>query len=425
MQFIAVIQNATQVLFGIGALLIISWKFTVVVFGLFFLPLLVPSVLGPILGNRRQAATKSNESYIINIKGILEGFEVIKTFGLYNRISEQFTSKNSSLERMKFEFEKVNSSKDVMTGALTQVSQMGAIAVGVYLIFQGEMSVPVLFAGVQIIGGIIYPIEHLSRRYAWIIGTRPLREKHALLLEDASVDKIDGVSLKKVGEIKLKDVCFAYQNNQILRNCSFTFTSGKKYALLGASGSGKSTLLKILMGHYGNYKGQISFGDVDLKKVDLSSLYKFVSAIHQNVFLFDDTLRNNITLYRMTSEEGYNEVLKQSNLCQLASRLEECALHDNGSSLSGGEKQRVSVARSLLNQSELLLVDEATASLDKKNALQVYKTLTSLKNVTCIAVTHNRSEEVLSLFDEIIELRDGHIESIKQHEVIMENSLAE
>ncbi|MBM7562626.1 ATP-binding cassette domain-containing protein [Fusibacter tunisiensis] len=414
MQFSAIVQNFSQIIFGIMALVYISWKFTLAVFGLFFLPLLVPVFIGPILSRRRMSVNSIHESYIVTLKGILEGFELIRTYGLLNIIREQFKSANTKLENTRYHFSKVDFLKDILSNSLTAISQMGAIAIGVALIFDGQMTVPILFAAVQIINAIINPIDDLSQRLSWIVGTKLVREKHERMLSSQNTENINGTIINNINNIVIENLTFSYENQLVFDKLSFRFEKGKKYAIIGESGSGKSTLLKLLLGHYGNYEGDILYDDLNQRSIDLSSLHRNISSIHQNTFLFEDTLKNNIELYKEHTKSDYDSAIIKSNLMTLNKLVGETILVDNGSKLSGGEKQRIAIARCLINKSDIILVDEATSSLDSENAYLFFNSILELNGVLCIVVTHNDNPEILKRFDCVLRVKDYKLEIVNE-----------
>lgn len=211
--------------------------------------------------------------------------------------------------------------------------------------------------------------------------------------------------------IAVRDLSFGYvPGKPVLHDASCTFGMGRSYAIVGASGSGKSTLLNLLLAGYPNYDGANLFDDTDLKAFSSSDLYDMVSIIQQHVFVFNATIRENITMFRDFPEAQVNEAIRLSGLSALVAEKGVDALcGENGSGLSGGEKQRISIARSLLRKSQVLLVDEATAALDAETAHQVSSAILGLTGVTRIVVTHALDESLLKQYDGIIALKNGTI----------------
>lgn len=173
---------------------------------------------------------------------------------------------------------------------------------------------------------------------------------------------------------------------------------------------GKSTLLNLLMAAHGDYSDEILYDEHEIKSVSSSSLYDMVSMIGQNVFVFNASIRDNITMFREFPKAEVESAIALSDLNALISeRGEDYLCGENGSGLSGGEKQRISIARSLLKKSKLLLCDEATAALDAETAYQVSSAILNLSGVTGIVVTHSLDENLLRRYDGIIAMKNGQI----------------
>ena len=196
----------------------------------------------------------------------------------------------------------------------------------------------------------------------------------------------------------------------MLHDVSAVFEAGKSYAIVGGSGSGKSTLLRLLTASSTGYRGDIRFDGNELRTIAPESLYAQLSIIQQNVFVFDASLRDNITMFRDFPAPALDSAIDRAHLRQLVTeRGESYPCGVGGKSLSGGEKQRVSIARSLLKQSSILLADEMTAALDAQTAHEVTSDLLSLDGPTRIVVTHALEEALLRRYDGILVLKDGRI----------------
>jgi ABC-type multidrug transport system fused ATPase/permease subunit len=214
-------------------------------------------------------------------------------------------------------------------------------------------------------------------------------------------ERLEGV---KSG-IEFKDVSFRYEEGKhdILHGISYKFEAGKSYAIVGSSGSGKSTMLKLILGHLQNYEGSVTIDGKEVRDLSLDSLYEYVSVIQQDVFLFDSTILNNITMFHEFEEEKLQSAIDRAGLSGLiAEKGADYACGESGKHLSGGEKQRVSIARCLIRETPVLLVDEATAALDAETAFSVTNEILNIENLTRIIVTHSLEEPLLRRYDEII-----------------------
>jgi subfamily B ATP-binding cassette protein MsbA len=243
---------------------------------------------------------------------------------------------------------------------------------------------------------------------------------------DLNIDE-DELAISK-GDIIFENVNFTYKSNpqnRVLQNVSANFTGGKMTALVGHSGSGKSTLLNMIPRIYAPTDGRIFLDGQDISKFDLASLRKQISIVDQNTTLFDDTVLNNIKYAR--PEASNKEVFKaaEHSMCaEFINNLEngyETMIGENGVKLSGGEKQRLSIARAFLKKSKIILLDEATSSLDSKTEEKIQKALDQLiLNKTTIVIAHRLSTILNS--DKIYVVDSGKIIESGNHEELLMQS---
>ena len=191
-----------------------------------------------------------------------------------------------------------------------------------------------------------------------------------------------------------------------------SFEKGKKYALVGESGSGKSTIIRSLLGYYDNYTGDVCYDQYNQKDIVLSDIYREITYVPQNTIIFNGTLRENLTMFDNDrySDSVLYEVLELVNLLDCVKKLEkglDSIISDNQNDFSGGEKQRLAIARALLKGKKIFILDEATSALDYKNYLIVEEILFRIKGSTVISVTHRYDKKVLKNYDKIYVLKEG------------------
>lgn len=399
----------------IGALIMMivySPMMTVVACLFFVLPIGASYITGNRIEKAERKISEKNSELTATLKDSLSGFSVIKSFKAENAISKLFSKSNTAVEQAKCEKRKQVTVISGLAGVAGVTAQLGTFLVGAFLALSGWGITPgVLMIFIDLTASVINPIRDLPEQLASRKAAVALIDKLADSLEGNVRDEGSHIPKQLCNGITLENVTFGYEAGcDILHDINTTFEAGKKYAIVGASGSGKSTLLNLLMASHGNYSGQICYDGHEVKDISSESLYDIVSMIQQNVFIFNASIRDNITMFHEFPKAEVDRAIELSGLSKLiADRGEEYLCGENGSGLSGGEKQRISIARSLLKKSQVLLVDEATAALDAETAYQVSSAILGLEDITSIVVTHSLDEGLLKRYDGIITLKNGAI----------------
>ena len=423
-QMLAMITKAVTF---IGALLLMcrySLLMTAIAAGLTVLPL-IASLLA---GNRLQAVesrvSERNGEFTAALSDCLAGFTVVKNFKAEREIFRLFAQSNKALEHEKFTGRRIKTLVG-MIGAVTGIfAQLGVFIAGVYLSMKGGSMTPgavVLF--VNLMNFIISPIAELPGLLACRKAALGLVDKLAAALERSSSREGSETLNRLENGIRLENVSFAYEPGKtVLHGINAEFEAGRAYALVGGSGSGKSTLLNLLMAAETNYSGHILADGIELSDISTESLYGTMAAIQQNVFVFNASIKDNVSMFRDFPKTELDEAIARAHLGALIrERGEDYLCGENGSVLSGGEKQRISVARSLLKKSSVLLADEVTAALDAQTAHRVSSDILDLQGITRIVVTHTLEESLLRRYDKIFVLRSGRIEEAGSFADLMAN----
>ena len=230
--------------------------------------------------------------------------------------------------------------------------------------------------------------------------------------EESTVNNGKGIeNFSFTSRIEVSQVDFSYESKQILKDASFVIEKGKKYLIKGISGAGKTTLMNLLAMVYDDFSGKITVDGIDYRELSEKSFHEKVAFIYQEVFLFEDTIKNNITLYKDIPEEQINYAVK---VCGLGSILTEKKngieerLTENGKNLSGGQRQRISIARAIAKNAEILFVDEGTSSLNEELGREIEKVFLELDN-TVIAISHRFYEGITENYDYVIEVKNGSV----------------
>lgn len=373
----------------------------------------VPQLFSKKISAKREAYSSSLEDFTATTKDIFSGFEVIKSFNILNKISSIYSNNNQNVEIKKKNFAIYNSTVDSLAEFMSGLLFAAPLAIGGYFVIKGETSLGTLVALVQLIGQLISPISSSSKVINRIKSLKPILNKIDNLSND-EVKENPIYTLESFNKsIEFKNLDFSYDGSKkALKNINQTFEKGRKYALVGGSGSGKSTILRLLLRYYEEFNGSILIDGKKHTAIDINDIFKNISVIQQNVFMFDGTIKDNISLYGNYSDKDVLNAAKRAGLINLIENLPNGIYEyvgENGSKLSGGEKQRIAIARSLIKNSNIMLLDESTSALDNETAYNIEKSILELDGVTSIVITHKLIEEILIKYDEIVVMRDGFI----------------
>lgn len=377
-----------------------------------FLPVAVSMTVGNRLTEQEKEISKKNERFVSIVNELLSGFPVIKSFRAETQASRLFSQRNEQAEEAKKNKRRTEQLISLLANDAGIIAQMGIFLAGAWLAISGKgVTAGVVIVFVQLMNYILNPISQVpllwSNRKAAIALMEKLSDALSENLREEGREKLNGFSEK----IEVKDLTYGYEpESHVLKDLDVQFDAGKSYAIVGGSGSGKSTFLNLLMGSSSNYQGEICIDGVSIKNIESESLYQLMTSVQQNVFVFNDTIRNNVTMFHEFPDKEVTLALERSGLSEfIEKRGEDFVCGENGSNLSGGERQRISIARALLRKSPILLVDEATAALDAATARAVSFSILNLVGMTRIVVTHRLEEAILRRYDKILVMKNGTI----------------
>ena len=377
-----------------------------------FLPVAVSMTAGNRLTEQEKEISKKNERFVSIVNELLSGFPVIKSFRAETQASRLFSQRNEQAEEAKKNKRRTEQLISLLANDAGIIAQMGIFLAGAWLAISGKgVTAGVVIVFVQLMNYSLNPISQVpllwSNRKAAIALMEKLSDALSENVREEGREKLNGFSEK----IEVKDLTYGYEpESPVLKDLDVQFDAGKSYAIVGGSGSGKSTLLNLLMGSSSNYQGEICIDGVSIKNIESESLYQLMTSVQQNVFVFNDTIRNNVTMFHEFPDKEVTLALERSGLSEfIEKRGEEFVCGENGANLSGGERQRISIARALLRKSPILLVDEATAALDAATARAVSFSILNLVGMTRIVVTHRLEEAILRRYDKILVMKNGTI----------------
>ena len=401
--------------FIISLVVLFSISPTIVIFISIFgvLGFIIPNALSKKLVIQKNEYSQNLEQVTSITKDLFSGFEVIKGFNISNKINEIFKTASTNVETSKKKYSILEGIIRGFSLSFSVTIYLGVLLLGGYLMYKKSITVGTAIIIIQLSTHIVGPVKLSISLINQIRSVAMIADKIEEILEDTH-DDFENTKLENFSKsICIENLNFSYtEERKALDNINLTFDKNKKYAIVGESGSGKSTLIKLLMRYYNDYEGKISIDNLNIKNIYSSDLYKNISMTQQNIFMFDDSIKENIRLYSNHDDKDILDACKRSGLDKLLNKLPNginSLVGENGNKLSGGEKQRIAIARALINNTQILILDESTSALDNETAYNLENSLLNLENLTLITVTHKLIKNILNRYDEIIVMKNGKI----------------
>lgn len=371
-----------------------------------------------------QSWIDDNRMVFDDLQENIEQIEQIKSYNLEERMLNDFFEKLNKSTKQKTKGEVV---AGMLTGVATAILKLGIISVaviGVNMLMAGEVSVLVYIAFLMLTTSIYLPIEGIITFMSMIV------------MLDAVVGRIKEIKTMPIQEgkkhmkvknydIEFKDVHFGYDDYSVINGVSFTAKQGEITALIGSSGSGKTTLTKLAARFWDVDKGKICIGGEDVSEIDPEILLKNFSIVFQEVTLFNSSIKDNIRIGKKgATDEEIVRAAKIARCYEFINKMPEgidTIIGENGQRLSGGERQRISIARAILKDAPIILLDEATASLDVENESLIQEALSELiKDKTVMVIAHRL--RTIRNADKIVLLNAGKIEAIGTDDELCDSS---
>ncbi|MCR1847692.1 ABC transporter ATP-binding protein/permease [Paeniclostridium sordellii] len=393
----------------------------IVIFGI--LGFVIPNRLSKNLIIQKNEYSKSLEDITSITKDLFSGFEVIKCFNITKKMNKIFIDNSLKVENAKRKSSILEALIKGFSLSFSVTIYLGVLILGGYLMYKKNISVGTAIIIIQLSTHIVGPVKTSISLINQIKSVTLISDKIKTIL-DSPNQNLENESFEDFKQcINVENVKFSYSKDRLaLDNINLTFEKNKKYAIVGESGCGKSTLIKMIMRYYTKYEGNIVIDNKNLNSIYSSDLYKNISMIQQNVFMFDDSIKENIKLFSNHSDDEVIKSCDRAGLMGLINRLGngiDSLVGENGNRLSGGEKQRVAIARALINKAKVLILDESTSALDNETAYNLEKSLLELKDLTMIVVTHKLIKSLLISYDEIIVMKDGKVIEIGNFEKLI------
>ena len=385
-----------------AALFRLDWRIAIITIGLLTTPLYIPKLIEGRLQRAQTAYLAAMEENLTKVTDWLAGFEIIKNFSAENHIRARFREANDdAMDKLRHDT-RLGAVSQLLTTLISYLSYYIVLVFSGALVLRGDFSAGDFFIAIGMIDQLSWPLISLANIIRQLLSVKPVCDSMADFLREApEVQAVPSPAVLRA-DIRFREVSFSYDGQRpILDRFSLTVRKGEKCLLKGPSGCGKTTAVNLLLRYFDATDGSIELDGVPVG--EYGSTYSLMTVVRQEAILFRDTLRNNLTLYQHIDDEGLIAVLNSVGLSRLACALDE-PVDENGSNFSGGEKKRICLARALLRDTQVLLLDEPLANLDPETAQRIEDLLLSIRDKTMIVVSHQFTESKLQQFDRVVDM---------------------
>ena len=385
------------------ALFLLDWRIAIITIALLTTPLYIPKLIEKRLQNAQTAYIEAVEDNLAKVNDWLSGFEIVKNFSIEQKIMGRFKTVNDNTMEKLLKDTQLGTVSRLITTLISYLSYFIILACATWLVLKGDFSAGDFFVAIGMIDQLSYPLISLAGITRQLIAIKPACTAMEEFLNVPDVAQKTGIVENLSRDIRFNDVSFSYDGQRsVLNGFDLTIYKGKRYLLKGPSGCGKTTAINLLLKYYDVTGGNI---EIDGESLDqIGSTYSLMTVVRQEATLFHDTLRNNLTMYQEVPDIKLFEVLKSVGLGRYANtQALDGIITESGSNFSGGEKKRICLARALLRDTDVLVLDEPLANLDAATAERIEDLLLSIQNKTILVVSHQFTDEKLCGFDQVID----------------------
>ena len=392
-----------KIIFVSVALFVLDWHIAIITIVLLTTPLYIPKLIEKRLQNAQSAYFDAVEKNLAKVNDWFSGFEIIKNFSIEHKIIEKFKDSNNETMDKLLKDTQLGVLSQLITTLISYLSYFIVLTCATWLVIRGDFSAGDFFVAIGMIDQLSYPLISLAGITRQLISIKPVCRRMEIFfnLPESSQSGEAITSLDR--DVCFKNVSFAYDGERfVLNQLNLTIEKGKRYLLKGPSGCGKTTAINLLLKYYDATDGNIEIDGIPLLKI--GSAYKLITVVRQEAILFNDTLRNNLTMYQKVSDGRLLEVLNNVGLDKYANtQALNGIIMENGANFSGGEKKWICLARALLRDTDVLILDEPLANLDSVTAERIEDLLLSIQNKTILVVSHQFTDEKLCHFDKVLD----------------------
>lgn len=403
-----VITQAFSMTGGIIGLFIIDFRMTILV--LLFIP--IKCVVMKYFAKKQKQIMdefiKKNQKYAKWFGDTVGGVREVKLFNILDRKHEEFDQNQKDIIEKQKQMNMLGQWNTITDSLMVQFLSTLLYILGANLVFDLQLSVGSVFAFITYSSYVTGPISAILNIGYLLSGIIPSTKRYYAFMDLEEETGNGETAALCPDDLKLQQVSFAYEKEKyVLKDVDILFAKGSKTAIIGRNGSGKTTIINLLTRMYEPTSGKIMLGTEDISELPLPEYRNMVSVVSQQIYLFNDTIRNNICLYKRVDDVIVEEACKDSGLEDFIKEVSlDYVVGQNGAMLSGGQKQKIALARALIHDKPIVIFDEATSNTDAYSEQQINGLLdTKLKEKTVIVITHKK--EILNKVDQIVVLKEG------------------
>lgn len=401
----SVLSGTVTALFSICALSFISIYVGIAAVVLFFFVSVLPQLLTKGLQKESKKRSVAQEKGVESFKDAVMGLPVFLMSNRLTEFSNRIAASSSRLEQSNYNFQKKNVGVQTFVISTSLVGQTILLSLTVLAAILGVAPIGAVLAVGNLAGSFFGNVSEAAGSFTRLKASKTLWEKFKVDSLEETKKALPG----KIEEIRIEELSYHYSDSQELHFKDTAFRANGKYAIVGESGSGKTTLVKLLMGLLPDYTGNILYGPSELRDISADSIFENIAYVEQKVYLFQDTVRFNLTLGRDYPEDRINDVLRRCRLESYVASLPnglDSIIEEDGKNMSGGQRQRIAIARAMLRSIHLIILDEGTSALDEATALEIEQNLVQDPELGVIIITHNLKEKVRDSLDGVYMVGD-------------------